>query len=673
MWPTFYIPSVISAGGGIDPGLDYLCGIATSVAGVNVVPSPTQIADGDVQLVLISYATETGLTLPTFAGSGIWREYFSYARVPTTDTLGWGDGPQRAFWRIYDSADPPFTATQTTGGKLAYMTLTLTNTNLSDPIFFAYNRRHTIKQAGPNLDGHAQYLRASAPGDIFLIHSAGRNGMFSANEPDVSGAEPDAEFACTNDVGSNYGGHTLAATQAGRHVATNLLRYSHTADSAAWTRVNVTVNSSGVSYAGGSAKGNAALYQTSANAKHYIEQSVDLEAGKTYVFAVRGSATTNFTNPINRVWLTYEKPDTTEHGAGFSVGGPTTDIATPIQSLTGSTEVVVGGAGNPSVSFTGGSNLYEIYGGTYSILIHADVTGTYKLRIHLRGGNTDANTAQAGNTSGVFHLAATVLQEGPTVAQMANFLETGASAITSSDYELLAPWKADEGVLATAGWALTTFRRGGALARPVCTLFSHGRGIRHDVDDNSVLDTRLLDQPSILGHESITSSHVVYEFLAGKKFYFEVAVVSFGTGSTDISYCIGVAPTEAHNNWYNNSATPTGLAGNYAGQYVYRSTGVTRNNGAAGSSVASWQAGDHIGCGIDFTAGEISFYRNGTLQATHAIASSQQKHALWNALLGVFSEYAADKQARFTWNFRGPFGGRKPSGFVAWDFDNELT
>jgi hypothetical protein len=622
--------------------------------------------------VLISYASESGLTLPTFAGGGIWREYFSYSRVPVTDTIGWGDGPQRAFWRVYDSADPPFEAAHTTGAKLAYMTLTLTNTNAADPIFFAYNRRHTISQAGPNLDGHAQYLRASSSGDIFLLHSAGRNGMDSANEPDTTGLYPDAEFACTNDVGTNYGGHTLAAIQAGRHKASNLLRYSHTADSAAWTHTNVTVNTAGVAYGSGTAKGNAAIYQTAANAKHYIEQSVDLEAGKTYVFAVRGSSYTHYLSSNDRNWLTYEKPDTTEHGAGFSVAGPTTNAGTPIQDLTGSTEVVVGGAGNPSVSFTTGDNLWQFYGGTYSILIHADVTGTYKVRVHLRSGNTDANTAQAGNTSRVFHLAGAVLQEGPVAAQMANFLETGSTAIESSNYELLAPWKAAS-VLATAGWALTTFRRGGSTKRPVCTLFSHGRGIRFDIDDNSILDSRLLDQSGMDGYESLTSSHVVYEFLAGKKFYFEVEVDSWGTGSADVSYCIGVAPTEAQNNWYNNSAAPTGLAGNYTGQYVYRSTGVTRNNGGAGSSVAAWTPGDFIGCGIDFTNDEITFYRNGTLVATHAIATSQQKYALWNTMLGCFSEYAVDKQARFTWNFRGPFGGRKPSGFVAFDFDNEIT
>lgn len=663
MWPTFYIPSVLSPGESfVDPEVSVKCGSfsGSGTPRVATIPNPDGIVNGQIQLVLVSYFTNGTPVWPDFATDGIWHDVFYGFRIVGPGGT-WGIGRQRIFWRVYDSADPLFTITQPSGAiNGVYLSMTLLNGHLEDPISGGLHCKNHFASFGPAIQGACQGLLPDNAGDLFFVQSGDGAGASAANEPDVP---TDAEFACSGTASSGFSGHTTFGRTAGARQANNLLRHSGTLSSDAWSYVGMAVTAAPTNYSS-TTRSRGFMQQMTGTTKHYVEQSVELEAGKTYLFAVRGFGQNGSANN-NALWLTYEKPDLTEHGWGSRLANTTR------ATLSGSTEVDVSTlAGSPSYTHPVANSGTDYFGGTWSLLIHADQSGTYKLRIHLGRVDTDANTATAGLTSRDFYVVDTLLQEGPSVAQVPTFVTTTGAPLSEQSGALLAPWAVGSGD-AHRHWNVLRFRRSGGRRR-VNTLASlSSRGTRLDFSDFAINDTRFLDDPGSEGPEALTTSHVVYEFLPHKKYYCEVYVESYGTGSVATNYCIGVSPHETVQTGQTDQVGAN--LGEAAGQYVYRSIGTTRNNGGAGASVDQWQVGDYIGVGLDFTNEEVTFYRNGTLQATHAIADSQQLHTLWGGLFGAFGPATAADQARFVWNFRGPFGGRKPSGFVAWDFDNEIT
>jgi hypothetical protein len=418
-----------------------------------------------------------------------------------------------------------------------------------------------------------------------------------------------------------------------------------------------------------------ALTQATGTTRHYIEQSVELEAGKTYCLAVAGG-TNDLGSQQTSVHLTYVKPDNTEHGVGIRGAGSYTN-ATWRVNVAGS-EIEWGD--NPGPGYMSDvPSVFNLAGGLLHLPIICTESGTYKIRINV-GVNlpvTDPTTAQAGNANAVWYHSDIVLQESNVAAQMPVFVPTEADPILPEDAEFYIPpiWNTvglgDATGLRTACFVL---RRNTTIpTRPPCYLHAPGiDGRRFDfaADGLSLTSTRGRYYSTIRVN-CIQSSHAVSRYLTGAtKFYYEMNVTSFGSGGTDDDYFIALNLVEAGNVNLHYVNQPY----KHAYQYGYSSTGKVYNSGTlVGSGYATWQIGDEVGASIDFENWEIKFYRNGTVIETISIVDDGRRDGLFMAAVGLTGVNTYATEAELSANFRGPFGGRKPSGFVAFDFDNEVA
>ena len=675
MWPTMFMPLCLIETDFRDGDIDHLCGIATPVSGTVTVPTPSTIETGMIQLVIASYWTNTTPTWPGFANG--WREAFDAETIPVSSEP-FGDGTQKIFWRIFTAGDPAFAATIPSGNlEICYVSMILRNTNLNDPILNAWMMHRPSSPYGPHPALPANYIEVAKEGDVIIQFTSPDRTLGDSTVPDAGSVE----FSCKHATAASPGtGHIVSALYGKRGNVSNLLRQSKTLATSAWTYVGMTRESNPIEGIGNVAKANVRLRQATGTTKHYIEQEVALEAGKTYLLGACGFGNRAGTRKTT-VWLSYVKPDSSEHGCGGEVG---TASSGDRANISGATAGRWDDTPGPSVfNFTGDPFTGE-FGHTFTLPIVCDTTGTYKIRLHLTDGITlDPGSTSAGNTGVWWVSSDMVLQEQANGALYphASFYPTAADAVAVGDvpYTLLAPPDLlDNASNSARGFGGIVVRRGSPAKRPLCKLFNPAsRGIRLDVSDYKIEDTRIRNGLDIQtgasgpAYEGATSSHCVSEYLSHKKYYFEVKVTSIGTAGTHAAYAIGFCP------FYANHLTPDFLAdppGDYTTQYAYNSTGqVYRNGTLEAGTVDAWVSGDIIGAAIDFTNWEISFYRNGTLQDTVSIANNSRRYALWNCICSWLHEDTAAAQARFTWNFRGPFGGRKPSGFVAFDFDNELT
>lgn len=651
MWPTFFMPlmAIQERNGQVD----HLCGTDTCGSGNPFdVPNPLSLAAGNSQVIVVSYYTNDVPVWPD-ATDG-WSLIFDTSTVQGNGT--WS-GNQKVFYRIWNGTDPDFQVTIPSGSLSgAWLSMSLANANDADPIFSGYIFLAESYPVGVmSIQGDAQYLECANTGDVFLQVSSSEGDFTSAQEP----ATADVEFACTNTSVPTNWGHTLSAIYAARQ-ANNLIPYSKV-DPSGWT-LNALTRDTATAYST-KVKPALRLYTSGGSSKHYAECSVDLEAGKSYAFVMSYFAN----NGAGAYWMTYEKPDTSEHGVGFNAARNVK------ATLSGSTEVSASVKTDNVECLIQGDNIMGYFGSTAGIMIRADTTGTYKLRIHISANtSTDPNTNNSPSASAILWIQDVALIEGPSVSIIPTMLPTSGAAILPGQAAYVRPTPFIENYpFSPTGWFSLAVRRAGG-SRPVCRLMEcKRRGVLLDFGDNNINDSRLLAAPEIDDPYPLRTSHAVYSQLADKKFYLELYVSSWGTGSTNDDYSIGMCPFEAATN--NSSASSSTPTGGWPGQYVYCSTGKTFTNGTVdGSTIAAWQVGDYVGVGLDLTDNEITFYLNGTLVKTMAINSSQYDR-LWVGLFGFFSDYSLDKQARMTYNFRGPFGGRKPSGFAAFDFDNELT
>jgi hypothetical protein len=667
MWPTFYIPLALQADDFISIGAYEVCGHTSSGTSITI-PTPTEIEDGDIQVVVLEYVISVGLS-PVYpdVADPEWKRAFE---SDVEATGGYGDSRQTIFWRTWHTGDAAFSLGISGGGggiTAAYTSVALTRPNTADPWFSTYTYLY-LKDNNPSAikDSYGSsctLMEISSSGDLVVFVSAPRYGVSATGEPAGSAVT----FACTESViapGSGGNGHTIAGVEARVNGVNNLLTYCPSLDPAGWTNVGLTrtAPSPGISV-------DAVSYvrlTSSGTSRHYMEQEVTLEAGKTYMFAAAYRSFSEV-NPSPYFWLTYVKPDNTEHGVGA--------WGTNSITFTSSTEVVWNGAGSPSLNEQIGLS-YSI-GGNLSYLITPSATGTYKMRVHvtygpfgMHPGYQPDDPLAPSNGNQWADIAGVVLQEGPATQQQPCFLPTTSAPILPGDEAgVIVPEPNSENTAGVyLGYTMLVLRRSGG-SRPPCRLFSPGTRNRSlEFSDYAIVDTRERHDEAITGYMALGASHVVYEHLAGKKYYCELYVNSFGTGAANDAYSIGVCLAGA----MQDIGVATKI-GDWPGQYSYMSTGKTWTNGTQdGGSVATWSPGDYIGVGIDFTNWEVTFYRNGSLVKTQNIASNYNRYGLWRAQFGVRGDITASKQARFTYNFAGSFGGRKPTGFLAYDFDNEV-
>jgi hypothetical protein len=621
-----------------------------------IAPNPPGMVAGDAQLVCISYFNPGAVTWPTTG----WYEIFDGLLIAGEGS--YGTGRQKVFWRKWNGTDPAFEITPSSGIDIVYASVAVRNQNDADPIFTGYmfNPHETPEETYCPV-GPAQYLECANPGDLFF--------QFQNNTPDYDPAdEPtstEVEFACTNEIAQVPGpgaGHTLAGVYSTQD-ANNLFDYSDL-DPLGWTPTGLIRS---VAARNASVLSSCKIVGNNGGGMHYFEKSVTLEAGKSYAFLLDFTA---FNNSGGRIWLTHIRPDDTEHGIGF------VDSGAALYTVPGSTDVSATGNKIMMVA-PKGDNLTGDNGFTVGYLFEAVSSGAYKFRVHWTGSVSDPNTSSDPGFFAQLFVNAVALVEGPSKMQVPVLLPTSGAAILpgSTPYILPRPPRVAPSQVAFYPWSAFVMRRAGGK-RPVCRLMNHQfRNTFIRFTDNEITDSRFMAQKSIPGNIAMRTSHSVYSFLSQQKFYMELKIDSFGSGGANECYTIGICPMET-------ATTRTGLTisgtppvtGDLPGQYSYTAVGTTYTDGTAdgGSPIATWAVNDYIGVGIDFAAMEVTYYRNGTLLKTQAI-NSAYSGKMWVGLFGFFSAYAADKQARFTYNFKGPFGGRKPSGFAAFDFDNEVT
>lgn len=658
MWPTFYIPSGIGYPRATGE-LDHLCGVNECPYSI---PAPASIEDGDIQVIIVS-ANDEPAAWPDYATDG-WRELFYSDRMALTQ-ISFGLGNQHVFWRFWTTGAADFVA-PSGASEVCWVSVSLKNQNTDDPFFSGWCFMRNSTPYGGSPIYPANYIQPSAEGDVILQWTSNTRENVDATEA----ASGDIEFSCKNmgiNILNDSEGHVVTGLYA-NHNVNNLLLYSNDPTQSAWSKVGATA-SVDVTY-GSKTLLPAVMYPTTANSQHYIEQSVALEAGKFYLLAGRigraiGQGTT--------VWLGYEKPDTSIHGLGYVSAGTRYD-------LPGSTEVTWANA-LASIQNATNDDIPSIAWDTFTVPFYCDTTGTYKIRLWSSDSGADPTVAAVGSTNRWIAWSELLLCESSEIAQHPAFYPTGGSAVLpgSVPYTRLVPPKLVANVSdSSRGFGGVIVRRGGAaVSRPECELFNPATRNTHVYFDALATgDTRFLDDSSQVAAETAGTSSLVYEYLSHKKYYFEATVTSFGTGGTSDYYGVGFAPFESQ--LQSPRGTNTGFGsqqafGAYNNQYAYQSSGKVYADGALDGTYTAWSVNDIIGCAIDFTNWQISFYRNGTLVRTVSIANDRAREGLWSGVAAWISPATVALQARFTFNFKGPFGGRKPSGFVAYDFDNEVT
>jgi hypothetical protein len=679
MWPTFYIPPWQGYPDFISGNPYELCGVTAAAASVTV-PTPPQAITGALHLVVISYGSSPGGTnnFPD-AGGPPWRRIFDSDYASAASGSQYGIGKQLMFWRIYTAGDPDFSCSHSPSGfiQCAYTSIILNNPNLSDPWFTLYEHAFAAAGAGSfagyRWSGASTLMEVANSGDLLLFTSCNNGKAISANEP--SGT--DVEFSCTPTFPLSGGpdqGHTIAGLQSRAKVVNNFLTYCPSLSPSGWSIVGLsrTFPAPGTT---ADCAGNVRLTCDTGSGQHYAEQSVTLVAGQSYMFAVSFMAFSQNTPVSPDLWMTYTKPDTTEHGIGTDSAG------TPI-AVTGSTEVVLNGAGTPDFNNYQGDNSGSIFGGELSFIMVPTVSGTYKFRIyvtvptspgvHVQPGGSSAS----GNANQWVEISGVVLQQGPSKNQMPCFLPTDSAALpVGSTLGVLPPVPrfTQAASNASSSYTMLVMRRSGGI-RPRCRFFSpYLRNQSLEFDDNSIVNMFERHDHNVRGYQAIGSSHVVYEYLSRKKYYYEIVVTSVGSGGMVDAYSIGFCMSQA----LLDLAYPPGgtyhRVGLDAGQYTCSSTGNCYTDGVLdGATTAVWAVGDKIGASIDFTNWEIKYYINGTVVKTQTITNDIRRYALYRAQIGIRGPTTPRLQGRITSNFRGPFGGRKPVGFYALDYDNEV-
>lgn len=94
--------------------------------------------------------------------------------------------------------------------------------------------------------------------------------------------------------------------------------------------------------------------------------------------------------------------------------------------------------------------------------------------------------------------------------------------------------------------------------------------------------------------------------------------------------------------------------------------------GTSASGFTGFSAGDILGVGVNYADGEVTWYKNGTLVRTTTMDTDRTSYWLGTGI--AFGEGSRTNHfPQITVNWTGPFGGRKPAGFEAWDWPNEVT
>ncbi len=655
MFPTFFIPG--------DSSLIVSSYCTTSEDQNVTFASNPELVAGDLELLFISAYTNGTLSYGAVDGNPWHCIMDRYRLINTNAWIGTAGSvlTHRVMARWYDPADAAYTMASTAAlMHTTCVSIAIRGANANDPLFTGWFSRHNAGAMGEQGVGPIQFLEAAQAGD--LIVAGWKPAATATWNPDP---DPDVtEFSCEPANATGIYTPVLGFFASGGN-ANNLLPYSRTLDLSSWTDTGLTrtVNPAAVWCADFDLK----LQPTAANSLHRTETTVTLEQGETYVFAGSFGSTGNAA-----IWLTVEFPSGARHGICVSGSGNTeTDLTDTAYGFN------VGDVQASSFDISGDGVGQAGWG--MLLPFTATEAGDYKLHLSIHTNTTyEPYTAHAGNTSTNVYLNDLVLQKGPLSAPPMFYPTTTPVSPGDLPYELVPMgYRTNTGVTLSErqNFGFVVRKRGGV--RPLCKLAStRFRGYNLQVTDNEITTTYQRAFTNVFASyvkpQPLHSSHAVAAIMnRTKKFYFELYVSSFGSSVALPEYAIGAALNETMHVASNDQNAEVG---DTTYQYAYTATGQIYTDGTVeGSAVDAWQAGDYIGVGINLEDWEITYYRNGTLQFTSPITNNEGRYGLWMGMVNFFDESTHDMEARFVYNFKGAFGGRKPSGFSALDFDNEVA
>lgn len=155
------------------------------------------------------------------------------------------------------------------------------------------------------------------------------------------------------------------------------------------------------------------------------------------------------------------------------------------------------------------------------------------------------------------------------------------------------------------------------------------------------------------------------------KQYFEFEVDRFDAAVT--YWTVGLV----HWGWRSDATGGSTTAGmNTSGAYAYRSDGYIVDNGVtdAGGHDTANTVGDTIGVAVDRTAQTVQFYVNGVAQGSPLdISAPLDWGPMWILMSPHNSTTGTGIRQEIRLNTTGPFEGRKPSGYSAFDWTMEVA
>lgn len=674
MWPTFYIPGLALGAGNefVDPDVGHSCGTwSFANTGTVTIPTPTGATDGDTQIIVLNYRGSSGASFPapTVDGSPWWLVsrydgYYDYG----------ASGYQYILWRQYDSADGDFQFDNGSGAtKGCYTSILLKNQNTADPVFNVMHMPRLGEAVfGPWDTGPITGLECAESGDLAVFAALPSD----AQRSDSVGPS-DAEFFCNlymSDGSTPHISSLVSGSAVYKSRQNNLLKNSTDfSTSGAWTATRCTVTNPS---AGTYDISPAVIDSDGTNTTHYIEQSVTLEGGKDYLLAIALVQYISLsTSESGRIWMTVLDSSNNEAGIGCL---RSINEVPPLVS-TNATSILPNDNVSRGVFYASSLSSLRDAGG-FGFYIRPTTTDTYRVRLYLSRFDTDPTVAGSIPSCGVTLSGITLMECGDYNTQP-SFIETGSSAVSVGSARGIVPSLPRRSTSLSAnestGYTLPLLRRAGG-ARPECKLLApYAKVIGFGITDTTVSSLLLRhaggqwvfavgSAPVYIG---ISATHCVYSLLSQKKFYYEMEPTAFGSSGALDEYAIGFAPPTVIQHRPGVIKPHTSVTGRFA----YCADGKIYEDGVNTATVSAWSVNDKIGAAIDFTNAEIKYYRNGTLVHTSDISASNYLYGVWSVHCSINGATASDEAATFAWNFKGPFGGRKPSGFYAYDFDNEVT
>lgn len=393
-------------------------------------------------------------------------------------------------------------------------------------------------------------------------------------------------------------------------------------------------------------------------ARHELSQVVTLTAGVSYSLTLF-AATDNSSN-TDDLFISIDDGG----GAGRGEIGASYDKATNNWANTGN--LPAGGFDYEYGRKVGQPGSATSINHAIGVVFVPTVTGSHTIRIgYTLTAGSPTSTAAATNDGG--YLWQAILAEGHFLSPAWRELGTAGAPVT--EVNGMAGRVVRSFIPSTAQTRIYQFEIRAAGQTP--DLVRLHQGVTADCEFKSgrlgIADTG----PS--GNNNVTACATgcvdKLQNAAAGKFYYEVTCgpTNWESAASDETY-VGFAVPWVRGAF--RSALGSAMTPNQQGMMVYGNNGNVYYDGTLVATIATptatYTSGDVVGAGIDFTANEIKFYKNGSLVYTASLAAV---HLNIPIRAVVISTGTASRGREVTANFAGPFSFL-PSGYSAYDWEN---